>query len=247
MPTSRLNRPYLVQRGFGVCLLLLVLFLHADSHEEAAEGTTAPISDNAPQQEEVGELDQSEITFPEGVSIERGKALSAPCVACHGDDGNTQIPEYSNIAGQNEKYLMKQLKLIQSKEREIVLMVGQLDNFNDDDLQSLARYYSSLTPIIGQANPDNLALGEAIYRGGIKEKNIAACTACHAPQGTGNLLAGFPRVSGQTVPYLINTLNAYRSQTRTSDDDVGGMMRDIAKNLSDEEIAAVANYMTSLY
>jgi len=247
MTTSRLNRSNLVQTGFGICLLLLVLFLHADSHEEAGEGTTEPIGETDLQQEKVDDLAQADPKLLEGVSIERGKALSGTCVACHGDDGNTQIPEYSNIAGQNEKYLLKQLKLIQSKEREIVLMVGQLDNFNDDDLQSLARYYSSLTPIIGQANPDNLALGEAIYRGGIKEKSIAACTACHAPQGTGNLLAGFPRVSGQTVPYLVNTLKEYRSQTRTSDEDVGGMMRDIAKNLSDKEIEAVANYMTSLY
>ena len=226
-------------------VVLLALLLNADTPEETAAEGVEVTPDGEAQSDETAA--PTEVTLLDGVSIERGKALSAPCVACHGDEGNTLIPEYSNIAGQNEKYLAKQLRLIQSKERDIVLMVGQLDNLNDDDLQSLARYYSSLTPLIGQAKPENLELGESIYRGGIKAKNIAACTACHTPQGSGNLLAGFPRVSGQTVPYLVKTLKDYRSQERTSDEDVGEMMRDIAKNMSDAEIEAVANYMTSLY
>lgn len=232
----------------GAILLTLVLIGDSNSPTESENTTVVPTE--MPQDSENLSLDEAIVVEefpPNDVSIERGEALSPPCQACHGTDGNATVPEYSNIAGQNEKYLLKQLRLIQSKEREIVLMIGQLDRLSDDDLKSLAKYYASLPGLIGQAKTDTLELGETIYRAGIKEKEVPACTACHSPYGSGNFLAGFPRVSGQTVPYLVVALKQYRDETRTSDEDVNGMMRDIAKKLTDEEIEAVANYMTGLY
>ena len=71
--------------------------------------------------------------------------------------------------------------------------------------------------------------------------------ACHARNGNGNSLAGFPRLSGQPVEYLVVQLKAYREDQRTSDEYVGGMMRDVASKLTDTEIEAVANYITGLY
>ena len=176
-----------------------------------------------------------------------GQEAAKPCVACHGEDGNTLIPEYSNLAGQNAKYLFKQLQLIKSGERPIPLMVGQLDNMTDQDLRNMSAYYATLPGKIGQSKVDGLDKGETIYRGGILEKKVAACTACHAPNGNGNSLAGFPRLSGQPVEYLVVQLKAYREDQRTSDEYVGGMMRDVASKLTDTEIEAVANYITGLY
>lgn len=183
----------------------------------------------------------------EPIDLVAGQQAAQPCVACHGEDGNTLIPEYSNLAGQNAKYLFKQLQMIKSDKRPIPLMVGQLDNLTDQDLRNISAYYATLPGKIGQSKVDGLDKGEAIYRGGILEKSVAACTACHAPNGNGNSLAGFPRLSGQPVEYLVVQLKAYREDQRTSDEYVGGMMRDIAAKLTDTEIEAVANYITGLY
>ncbi len=178
---------------------------------------------------------------------EAGQALSAPCVACHGVDGNSAIPSYPNIAGQNARYLVRQMQLMRDGVRPAPLMAGQLDNMSDQDLADLAAFYERQTAKVGQASPENLALGEAIYRGGLLAKRVPACIACHAPEGGGNALAGFPRVSGQQVDYSVSQLKAYREGERDTDEEYGGMMRQTAANLTDGEMKAVANYMFGLY
>ncbi len=176
-----------------------------------------------------------------------GAAKATACVACHGNDGTSTIPDYPHIAGQNAKYLEIQMRQMRDGERDIPLMAGQLDTMSDQDLKDIAAYYASQPGKIGQASPENLELGEQIYRGGILDKNVAACTACHSPSGNGNTLAGFPRISGQPVGYTVTQLKSYREDERTSDEYVNGMMRDIAARMTDNEIEAVANYIQGLY
>ncbi len=179
-----------------------------------------------------------------------GQALSLPCSACHGMDGATGLdPTYPDLAGQNEKYLFEQLKLIQSNERIILLMTGQLFGKTEQDLRDMAAYYASLPGKVRQASGDNesIARAEAIYRGGIMEKGVAACTACHSPTGNGNALAGFPALSGQPAAYLIAQLKAYREGERNTDEAFGGMMRDVAQGLTDGEIAVLADYLQGLH
>ncbi len=179
-----------------------------------------------------------------------GRAQSLACSACHGMDGATGLdPTYPNLAGQNERYLFEQLKLIQSNERVILLMTGQLTGKADEDLRNIAAYYASLSGKTRRATGDDesIAKAEAIYRGGIMRKGVAACTACHSPTGNGNALAGFPALGGQPAPYLIAQLKAYREGERTTDETYGGMMRDIAGGLTDREIAALADYLQGLH
>ena len=91
-----------------------------------------------------------------------------------------------------------------------------------------------------------LALGEKLYRAGDLGKGIPACTACHSPNGAGNIQAGFPKVSGQQKGYLESTLKEYRSQKR----DAGAyslVMQSASANLTDRQIEALANYMHGLY
>lgn len=176
-----------------------------------------------------------------------GEALSATCVACHGQDGHAQIEGYPHLAGQNERYLFTQLELIQTQDRPVPLMQGMLDGMSKQDLRDLAAYYASLEARVGQAADERLDLGERIYRGGLAEKGVAACSACHSPTGSGNALAGFPRLSGQAVEYLVTQLTEFREGRRQTDDEYGGMMRDIAHGLTDTEIEAVANYVHGLH
>ncbi|RMD82064.1 MAG: cytochrome c4 [Candidatus Dadabacteria bacterium] len=176
-----------------------------------------------------------------------GKALSTPCAACHGADGNSVASMYPSLAGQGYRYLLKQMHLIKDGTRSAPLMAGQLDNMSDADLQNLAAYFASQTPNVGQANDQDLELGERIYRGGLMDKHVTACTACHSPHGGGNALAGFPLLRGQPVEYLVDQLRKYREGERQTDEDHGGMMRGVARNLTDGEMQAVANYIHGLH
>ncbi len=101
----------------------------------------------------------------------------------------------------------------------------------------------------GQAEGDDesVELAERIYRGGIAKKGVAACSACHAPNGEGNASAGFPAIGGQTVAYTIAQLTAYREGRRQTDESYGGMMRGVAGGLTDGEIAALADYLQGLH
>lgn len=179
-----------------------------------------------------------------------GKAQAAPCAACHGQDGATPlVPTYPNLAGQNERYLTHQLGMIQSGERAIPLMAGQLDGKSEQDLADLAAYYASLPGKVGQAQGDEeqLQLAANIYRGGLGGKGVAACSACHAPTGKGNAFAGFPSLSGQPAEYIVQQLTEYREGRRRSDEIFGGMMRGVAEGLTDTEIALLADYLQGLH
>ena len=180
----------------------------------------------------------------------RGEASALVCSACHGQDGATGIdPSYPNLAGQNETYLLRQLELIASGDRIAPLMAGQLVGKSPRDLADLAAYYAMLPGKTGQAQGDDEQIARAtmIYKGGIAKKGVAACSACHAPGGSGNSSAGYPRLSGQPSAYTIAQLTAYREGIRTTDDDFGGMMRGVAGGLTDTEIATLADYLQGLH
>jgi cytochrome c553 len=179
-----------------------------------------------------------------------GKDMSATCAACHGADGNSPAPAFPKLAGLGEKYLLKQLQDIRDGARPVPTMVGQLDGKSDQDLANLAAFYAEQARSGGQADPALVELGEKVYRAGVAERNVAACTACHSPNGKGNAPAGFPALAGQHADYIAAQLKAYRKgyedeTGRTNDGDTK-IMRTTAFGLSDKEIEAVASYASGL-
>jgi cytochrome c553 len=180
---------------------------------------------------------------------ERGATLVGTCAACHGVDGIAPIAEYPHLAGQSQRYIAAQLELIQTGVRPVPLMAGLLNGMTPQDFRDIGAYYAAMPPAIGQADPDEdlLDTGERIYRAGIREKNVAACAACHSPTGAGNPPAGFPRVGGLSTEYLVAQLRAYRERERVTDEEYGAVMRDVAHGLTDTEMRAVSNYMLGLH
>ena len=173
-----------------------------------------------------------------------GQGKVAVCSGCHGADGNSMIPSFPKLAGQGEVYLVNQLKDIRDGARNVPQMMGILTGRSDQDLADMAAFYSTQEVTVGATNPDLLDLGRQIYRAGIAEKGVAACTACHSPTGAGNAQAGFPALGGQHSDYLIKQLKAYRTETRTNGQ--AKLMQQVAALLSDKEIDAVASYMQGL-
>ncbi len=182
----------------------------------------------------------------------KGKRKAAACAACHGGDGNSKSDQYPKLAGQGERYLVKQMQDVKSGARPIALMSGQLDRSSDQDIADIAAYYASKATTGGQADPDLVELGQSIYRGGISDRGVPACAACHSPTGAGVAAAGFPALAGQHAAYTAQQLQQFRAAAdgdasgRSNDGEVR-TMRTIAFRMSDREIEAVASYLQGLH
>ncbi len=182
----------------------------------------------------------------QAADIEAGKAKSVTCAGCHGVDGNSTNPIWPSLAGQHAAYTLKQLKEFKSGTRQNAVMAGMVAALSDDDMVNLAAYYESLTPKGAPvaAETDVLQKGQDIYRGGITDAQVAACTACHSPTGKGNGPAGWPSLAGQHAEYTVAQLKAFQSGARAN--DAGLMMRNVAKRMSEAEMQAVAAYLAAL-
>jgi len=179
---------------------------------------------------------------------ERGLAKSSTCVACHGTDGNSIIPDYPKIAGQNESYIIESLHEFKEGpggERDNPIMFGMVANLSEQDMLDLASYYASQKVTLGEVDPALVELGQSIYRGGNIEAGVPACIACHGPRGEGNTLARFPALSGQNAAYVEAQLHAFRSGTRKG--GVNDMMTQVVARMSEDEIKAVASYVSGLH
>ncbi|MQT87267.1 c-type cytochrome [Pseudomonas sp. FSL R10-2964] len=175
-----------------------------------------------------------------------GQAKTAVCGACHGPDGNSMAPNFPKLAGQGDRYLLKQLHEIKNGKRQVLEMTGLLANLNDQDLADIAAYYSSQKGSVGAADPALVAQGEALFRGGNLEKGMPACIGCHSPDGQGLAAAGFPHLGGQHASYIEKQLTDFREGDRTNDGD-SMIMRGIAAKMSNKDIKALASYIQGLH
>jgi cytochrome c553 len=179
-------------------------------------------------------------------SIDAGRTKSVTCAACHGADGNSVTAEWPSLAGQHASYIVRQLQAYKSGERQDVTMTAFAMMLSEQDMLDLAAYFAAQTRQPKGADPASVSLGQQIYRGGIPERGIAACIACHGPGGHGNPLAAYPSISGQHAAYVSKTLAQYKSGERRSDTQFNQMMRNVAEMLLENEIAALASYVQGL-
>ena len=176
--------------------------------------------------------------------FERGAELAKACVACHTASGAGTGPAFPNLGGQSFRYLHQQLQWIQSGDRSIPEMTGQLDKLSDQDLKALAKHFSSQPMASGSTDPELLELGRRIYMGGSHERGIPACAACHSPTGSGTPAAAFPALSGQSSQYVAKALRDYRFKRRTGGENQ--IMATISARLTEQEVDAVASYVSGL-
>lgn len=77
-----------------------------------------------------------------------GKEKAAVCGACHGVDGNSQVPDFPRLAGQHEDYLVRALTDYKSGQRKNPIMAGQVENLDKKDILDLAAWFSSQTGLV---------------------------------------------------------------------------------------------------
>jgi cytochrome c553 len=168
------------------------------------------------------------------------------CAACHGPKGVSSNPAWPNIAGQNEKYFIKQLQdLKNGTQRNAPTMSAMIASLSQQDIDDLAAHYAKMPLAQGSTPKKFVQRGEQLYRGGDFNKHITACIACHGPKGTGNAQAGFPVLSGQHALYTLMQLHAFKEGKRSN--DLNHIMQDICSRMSDEDMEAVAHYIEGLY
>lgn len=175
--------------------------------------------------------------------LAKGEAsYSTVCVACHAADGNSAIAANPKLAQQHPEYLVKQLQEFKSGKRANAIMQGFASMLSDDDMKNISWWLASKPAKEGFAkDKDLVALGERIYRGGIAERNIAACASCHSPNGSG-IPSQYPRLSGQHADYTASQMEQFRSGVRLN----SAQMTGVAAKLNDREIKAVSDYIAGL-
>ncbi|WP_426075778.1 c-type cytochrome [Janthinobacterium sp. PSPC3-1] len=167
------------------------------------------------------------------------------CVSCHGAAGNSTITVNPKLAGQHENYLYKQLVDFTTPQRNQPVMSTYAKMLSDADKKNVAAYLGAQLAKPGAAkNKDTIELGKKIYRGGIASKQVAACASCHGAAGNG-IPVQYPRIAGQHQDYTIAQLTQFRS-TKADARKNSVDMHTIAARMSDDEIAAVADYIAGL-
>jgi cytochrome c553 len=187
--------------------------------------------------------------LPQG-SAEAGAGKAAVCVACHGPNGNSMMPENPSLAGQHPTYTAKQLRLFKSGERNNPIMMPQAQALSDQDIADLAVYYSEQKPTGLEADPSYWKEGEKLYRAGNKERQVPACIGCHGPVGRGNAPASYPAIRAQQAVYTRKQLTDYATGKRyagtTPPTEHARMMSTIASRMSAEDVRNVASYIQGI-
>ncbi|MFG6456643.1 c-type cytochrome [Roseateles sp. BYS96W] len=175
--------------------------------------------------------------------LAKGGAISSQvCAACHVADGSRGAPANPILQGQHADYLVKQLTEFKSGKRQNAVMTAMAAPLSEEDIRNVAAFYAAKTAKPGFAkNKDTVELGQKIYRGGVAERNIPACAACHGPTGSG-IPVQYPRIGSQHGEYIEAQMNAFRSGTRTN----SPQMTAVAARMNDKEIKAVSDYIAGL-
>jgi cytochrome c553 len=196
--------------------------------------------------------------------VNAGAEKAAACAGCHGEKGNSLMPMFPKLAQQHASYLIKQLVAFKDGTRAGPTMAPMAAGLSVQDMEDIAAFYAvqkvsvNELPVLDDDEDDEaseqengaetlediLAKGGDLYRNGDQARQVSACIACHGPEGEGNKPAAFPALKGQHADYLIKSLNDYKSGVRVKNQD--NMMLMIAKKMSDEEIKAVAYYISMM-
>jgi cytochrome c553 len=175
--------------------------------------------------------------------LARGEAIaSGVCMACHTTDGSRGSAANPILQGQHPEYLVKQLAEFKAGQRSNPIMKGIASTLSPEDMKNVAAFYATKQAKPGFAkDKDTVALGEKIWRGGIADRSVPACSGCHSPDGAG-IPSQYPRLAGQQADYAEAQLVAFRGGARANSAPMVG----IAQKLNDREIKAVADYLAGL-
>lgn len=155
------------------------------------------------------------------------EARMVPCLACHGERGQSAIAEVPSLGAQTAPYLLIQLYLFREKLRRHEIMNEAVKGFTDDDLRTFADVLARLpppAPAREATDPARMARGQDLVR-------QYRCNVCHNPDLAGR--DAIPRIAGQREDFLVKTMREYKSSQRPGYD---ASMGDVMQPISDADI-----------
>jgi cytochrome c553 len=218
---------------FNAFLALVVACVTTLAHSQ----TTAPAG--APTQQ------QTAAPATGAVSIE---AKVAMCMGCHNIRGyQASFPEVYKvpmIAGQSAKYIAAALTAYKNGDRRHPTMRGIATTLTDQDIASIAAYYESLPKDEVKPLPEKQPHEPNSQVAGLLQK--AACVSCHGSNFSKPIDPSYPKIAGQHPDYVFAALKAYKTENNPAVGRNNGIMGAIAKQFSNNELKALANYVGSL-
>jgi cytochrome c553 len=248
-----------------IAALALALLSNAAMAQELAAATTPAAPEAAPVAAAPADPAAllAEVAKAKPGDAQAGAGKAAACAACHSLDGNSADPQYPKIAGQHELYIARQLAQFKSGARANAIMLGFASTLSAQDMRDIGAYFATQKVVAGLADETAFSaefspykgqrivdVGRGIYQGGIKDKGVPACMACHGPSGGGNPGPSYPALGGQHAGYTGVMLSAFKATPAGSaslNDANYAVMATVSQRLSDEEILAVASYIQGLH
>ncbi len=169
------------------------------------------------------------------------------CETCHGLSGEGYRGYYAmpRLAGQQPKYIENQLRAFNERRRVNPVMFNVAHVLSPATLAALSVHFNHLNPPpLGGGPKDHLTLGKTIYEEGLPESNVPACSACHGPEAGGH--EEIPRLAGQLYAYTLKALTYWGKERGQggSRDDTSAIMVSTTHNLTHEQMAAIAAYLS---
>lgn len=184
------------------------------------------------------------LAFVKGGDIERGKQAAPACAGCHGATGESAVPGFPSLGGQQANYLYRQMKDYKSGKRANPMMEKIASSLSEQTMADFAVWYSSLPLPAPQAKAASLDKNsEYLVKVGDSKRLIPGCRVCHGSKGQGEAM-DVPALAGQQQAYLEITLLAYKQGIRRN--DVYSRMRFITEQLTLEEIKRLSEYYAGL-
>jgi cytochrome c553 len=171
------------------------------------------------------------------------------CKTCHGFEGQGYRGFYPmpRLAGQQGEYIENQLHAFIERRRQNPVMFNVAHVLNPAMVKGLAAYFGSLNPKpLGGGPKELVAAGKKIYEEGVPASDIPPCGSCHGPEAKGDGV--FPRLAGQLNDYIMRKLTNWDKERGQDpkNPDTSAIMEPIAHNLTEQQIDAVAAYLSYL-
>jgi len=185
------------------------------------------------------------IVPPDPSTMDTKALVNNACSKCHGEYGVSISPLFPILAGQLPGYIEAELKLFRirgrSDPRGRAFMWGISRGLTDEQIKGVAQYFSSQPAVKGSgtSNPALADKGKVMYENGAPDRDIEACTVCHGHSGEG--VNTQPRLAGQHPDYVSIQMFQYRKGLRENK-----VMQHVTEKMTDDEIAAVVDYVSTL-
>jgi cytochrome c553 len=170
----------------------------------------------------------------------------AACASCHGAKGEgNAASNFPRIAGQSQNYLARQLTSFANGSRDNPVMKPIVQKLTPQQINDVSAYYATLdAPSKPAAAPPGAQQkrGQTLATIGDNAISVQACANCHGPGGSGEAPT-YPYLAGQHAAYLKASLDTWKNGARNN--DPSQQMPQIAKRLSDSDVAAVAAYFAA--